>query len=314
METFTDDTVVSLASFLSPHDMLSLALSCTKFGAKHGTATKRQSAARQDSSTREVRQRTESISLMEVAACTVLNTKWTDEEKNALPRREDESWIGLYQEFLVVFRLPLQFDKLVGECIHRIDEITVCVTPREVEGVAICSNIMRAGKHHVSFQVTDDDPDSTNGISLGIMRPTTKEISLESCCPVVDDLSEFSMKDYETLHHENVDCCLLNTYSGCCLIHERWKQWEESELLAMDEEQRVRAEMRNEISAFNWEGMEQNDEPSFKIGFELDLDVGTLDVYKNDRRLGTLRSGLVGEYCWAVSLTGGPILSVSIGR
>ena len=47
----------------------------------------------------------------------------------------------------------------------------------------------------------------------------------------------------------------------------------------MDEEQRVRAEMRNEISAFSWEGMEQNDEPSFKIGFELDLDVGTLDVY-----------------------------------
>jgi len=82
----------------------------------------------------------------------------------------------------------------------------------------------------------------------------------------------------------------------------------------MDEEQRVRAERRNEISAFRWEGMEQNDEPSFKIGFELDLDVGTLDVYKNDRRLGTLRSGLVGEYCWAVSLTGGPILSVSIGR
>ena len=47
------------------------------------------------------RQRTESISLMEVAARTVLHNKWTDEEKKALPRRGDESWIGLYQEFLV---------------------------------------------------------------------------------------------------------------------------------------------------------------------------------------------------------------------
>lgn len=64
-----------------------------------------------------MRQKTDAISLMEVAAHTVLQTKWTDEEKNALPRRDDESWIGLYQEFLSVFRLPLQFDKLAGRCI-----------------------------------------------------------------------------------------------------------------------------------------------------------------------------------------------------
>ena len=57
METFTDDTVVALASFLSPHDMLSLALTCKRFGSKHGTATKR-SAAREER-IGEVRQRTE---------------------------------------------------------------------------------------------------------------------------------------------------------------------------------------------------------------------------------------------------------------
>ena len=33
---------------------------------------------------------------MEVAARTVLHAKWTDEEKKALPRRGDESWIGIY--------------------------------------------------------------------------------------------------------------------------------------------------------------------------------------------------------------------------
>ena len=108
METFTDDTVVALASFLSPHDMLSLSLSCKRFGDKHGTDKKR-SAAR-DEGTREVRQRTESISLMEVAARTVLHAKWRDDERNALPRRGDESWIGLYQEYLRLFHLPLQFD------------------------------------------------------------------------------------------------------------------------------------------------------------------------------------------------------------
>ena len=73
METFTDDTVVALASFLSPHDMLSLALSCKRFGDKHGT-DKKQSATSREESTGEVRQRTESISLIEVAARTVLES------------------------------------------------------------------------------------------------------------------------------------------------------------------------------------------------------------------------------------------------
>lgn len=126
METFSDDTVVALASFLSPHDMLSLALTCKRLGAKHGTDKKR-SAVREESS-REVRQRIDTISLMEVAAHTVLLTKWTQDEKKALSRREDESWIGIYNELLLVFRLPLQFNKLVGENIQHedTDKTKVC--------------------------------------------------------------------------------------------------------------------------------------------------------------------------------------------
>eukprot|EP01046_Picozoa_sp_COSAG06_P065814 COSAG06_NODE_16335_length_1006_cov_25.051819_1_plen_69_part_00 len=34
----------------------------------------------------------------------------------------------------------------------------------------------------------------------------------------------------------------------------------------------------------------------------LDLDQGTMTVYKNDERLGVMATGLSGEYCWAVSL------------
>ena len=47
METFTDDTVVALASFLSPNDMLSLALTCRRFGDKHGM-DKKESEAREE--------------------------------------------------------------------------------------------------------------------------------------------------------------------------------------------------------------------------------------------------------------------------
>jgi len=233
METFTDDTVVALASFLSPHDMLSLALSCKRFGDKHGTTTSRsRRMAARDESSRKVRQRTESISLMEGAARTVLQAKWSDEERNALPRHEDESWIGIYHEFLKLFRYPLQFDKLVCECTKYVDisDKTKVNTKRSVyttDGTAICSNIMRAGKHCVSFRVNSND-----GIRCGIMRPTTKNIkSLRKCHPVCNDLSRFSLKDYETLHTDNnVDCCLLVPYSGYALMRERWKRYTNTEM------------------------------------------------------------------------------------
>ena len=133
---------------------------------------------------------------MEVAARTVLHAKWTDEEKNALPRRGDESWIGIYKEFLLVFRMPLQFDKLAGRKINYVDstdKTRVWSNLRDVYGIAtgesfhsaICQNIMRAGKHCVSFQVSNDDPSPNYGIACGIMRPTTNDItSLDSCFPV----------------------------------------------------------------------------------------------------------------------------------
>ena len=332
METFTDDTVVALASFLSPHDMLNLALTCKRFGDKNGTTTSRSRrlAARESrksgGSDREVRQRTESISLMEAAAYTLLLTKWTDEERNALPRRDEESWIGVYQEFLKLFRSPLQFDKLAGESIRyvgRSGKTRVCLLKRSLTGSAvfssaICSNIMRAGKHHVSFQVNDINPTVSRGITLGIMRPTTKDItSLAKCTPFHDDLSRFSLKDYELLHNYNVDSCVISTPLGIGMTRRRWKEWEESELLAMNEEQRAEAKRKSRNWPFGWEGREPTQEASFKIGMVLDLDEGTLDVYKNGRRLGTLMSGLVGEYCWVVTLLSAyqdKKVSVTIGR
>ena len=320
METFTDDTVVALASFLSPHDMLSLSLTCKRFGEKHGM-DKKQSADRRES-TREVKQKTETLSLMEVAARTVLHTKWTDEERNALPRRGDESWIGIYNDFLLMFRLPLQFDKVVGNRIDYVEgssKTKVCTNDdneSERHGTAICQNIMRSGKHYVSFQVNDDDPSENLGITCGIMRPTTNDITrLDRCHSAGDDLSRFSLKDYEMLYGDNnIDCCLFNTFMGCGLIRERWKEWKESELMDMDEEQHLRAVEQNQCNPKM--GMERIRETSFKIEMVLNLDEGTLDMYKNDRRLGTLKSGLVGEYCWAVMLVpgGSAKVSVSISR
>ena len=50
-----------------------------------------------------------------------------------------------------------------------------------------------------------------------------------------------------------------------------------------------------------WEGM-QGMEDGDRIGMLLDLDQGTMTVYKNDERLGVMATGLSSEYSWAVSL------------
>jgi hypothetical protein len=53
---------------------------------------------------------------------------------------------------------------------------------------------------------------------------------------------------------------------------------------------------------FSWEGMQGAREEGDRIGMLLDLDQGTMTVYKNDERLGVMATGLSGEYSWAVAL------------
>eukprot|EP01046_Picozoa_sp_COSAG06_P012758 COSAG06_NODE_759_length_12508_cov_9.809171_3_plen_332_part_00 len=52
----------------------------------------------------------------------------------------------------------------------------------------------------------------------------------------------------------------------------------------------------------HWEGMEGAMQDGERIGLLLDLDLGTMTVYKNDERLGVMATGLSGGYSWAVSL------------
>ena len=54
--------------------------------------------------------------------------------------------------------------------------------------------------------------------------------------------------------------------------------------------------------AHDWEGMQTTEEDGDRIGMLLDLDQGTMTVYKNDERLGVMATGLSGSYSWAVSL------------
>jgi hypothetical protein len=53
----------------------------------------------------------------------------------------------------------------------------------------------------------------------------------------------------------------------------------------------------------DWEGMQTAQKEGDRVGMLLDLDQGSMTVYKNDERLGVMATGLSGEYCWAVSLS-----------
>ena len=50
-----------------------------------------------------------------------------------------------------------------------------------------------------------------------------------------------------------------------------------------------------------------------EIGMLLDLDEGTLSVYKNGRKLGVVEKGLAGPYCWVVSLYVGTQITIKRG-
>ncbi|EJK66917.1 hypothetical protein THAOC_12112 [Thalassiosira oceanica] len=52
---------------------------------------------------------------------------------------------------------------------------------------------------------------------------------------------------------------------------------------------------------YQWEGMESC-RSGDTVSMLLNLDEGTLTVYKNSRRLGVMMDGLSGPYCWYVSL------------
>jgi len=46
------------------------------------------------------------------------------------------------------------------------------------------------------------------------------------------------------------------------------------------------------------------------IGMLLNLEEGTLTVYKNNRRLGVMKDGLSGLYCWYTSVWGGAAVTL----
>jgi len=103
--------------------------------------------------------------------------------------------------------------------------------------------------------------------------------------------------DNRECNYENgIECCMQSTHTGKCLPSD-WP---------------TDASNRLTHSIDDWEGMETMSSGD-EVGMLLDLDEGTLSVYKNGRKLGVMKRGLAGPYCWAVSMFTGAQITIKRG-
>lgn len=217
----------------------------------------------------------------------------TAEERACLPRRDGDSWIGIYHEFLNL-RKPLRFDQLIGSDLQHSDCFRFVQSPtcvHEVQnGCVISNHVMRAGKHYVSFDRVGNC-DLFNGLlSVGVIRPTRLDNrGLSGFVPWDDEYKwypELAKERTEKWGNGNVDYCVYCSNVGACYFghYSNPDPNEEDETI------------------LEWEGMERCIWTDNNMGLLLDLDNGTLSVFRNNKRLGVMKEGLTGEYCWMVML------------
>ena len=146
---FNSDTLSKTISYLPSIDVLSLAITSKRFSISDNNE----------------------LSLIEESARIAIKDIATEEQLSALPRYDGESSLADYH-YLQLLREPLTFDRLDGaEYVNSGDKS--CITSRQDDydwDTAFSNNIMRKGKHYVSFEVSSSSK-SYIYIMLGVMRP-----------------------------------------------------------------------------------------------------------------------------------------------
>ena len=275
MDSFNNDIVIRFASFLCSKDLVNLASTCRRFGSSrlHDTRS----------------------SLMEDTAHQIMcNAK--QEEKEALPKLADQSFIELYSE-LEKYRAPRIFNQLIGRAIS--DPICYVnnnkshlklLGNKKKTNTAICKHVMRAGRHYATFT-----KEGEGDLRIGIIRPLKNRdkkglVSFDPMYPgYFPDLIHESTERWGSVTNHNgssikVNYCslMVGTRPGRCF----WHDWNIMNTL---------------MKCSQWNGSEGFDNGD-EIGMLLDLNVGTLSIYKNGRKLGILKDGLAGEYCWVATM------------
>ena len=220
-------------------------------------------------------------SVIKDSASIVVQDLATEEQLAALPRYDGESSLADYH-YLQLIRAPLTFDQLSRGAEYVNDSDKSCVRYR-MAGVggswvtAISNNILRAGKHYASFNFNSRH----NNVFVGVMRPGQANENA-SDFPVRKEFFQHFSPSIECNNNNNsLHCGMYYAYSGKCLSSD----WSSSDIPVVE----------------TWVGLEPAASGD-DVGLLLDLDEGTLAVYKDGRKLGVMKSGLAGPYCWVVSM------------
>ena len=147
---------------------------------------------------------------------------------------------------------------------------------------------MMAGKHYVSFEVRQE---FARYFVVGVMRPGEAMQNARGIPLWPDFCNHFTQRRESQQYNNSVNCCMYNSFNGNCRSHD----WGEGATIIE-----------------YWDGMETLSAPC-TVGMLLDLDEGTLSVYNNGRKLGVMKRGLAGHYCWVVSLKLGTKVTIKRG-
>ena len=157
---------------------------------------------------------------------------------------------------------------------------------------AVASNyVMESGIHYAELHIAAGTP------YIGIVRPMpnldparyTNESSSFFRRSFFDD---FLAKRTDEWGSGNVHTCICTLYYGKM----SWTNWD------------------NEIHHLvEWEGME-GCEAGDTLGMLLNLNEGTLTVYKNNCCLGVMKDGLTGSYCWYSTLIRDEAVAIKGGK
>ena len=231
-----------------------------------------------------------SLSLVEDTARRIVHDIATEGQRNSLPRYDGENWLSKYN-YLQLLQMPLTFDQIAERQIEYVEGNKSRVANHGISGswaTAFSNNIMMAGRHNASFECNGP----AYGFLLGVMRPGEAMQSAQGDPLESPFYDHFTQRKESRQYNNSVSCCMYNSFNGS-----RWSSdWEPNSISSIQ----------------NWEGMESISSPG-KIGMLLDLDEGTLSVYNNGRKLGVMKRGLAGHYCWVVSLLGGSQVSIKRG-
>ena len=243
-----DEAAIIIAAALAdPRDLLRLARACRRFAIKciaapaHRTTTSGGgTAAAAAAQQAEMWSIAEEAARRRIAAC-------TDQERGWVPRRGQESWLGLMWEVQSLRRGAVLGQSHETITLSEGGALATKDAPSSFR-TAASKVSMRAGRHYAEITVV-----SGSDMMFGVIRPGW---------------------DVEGGHGAlDVDGhCFYETYDGHRLP-----------------------------GGHHWEGMQGAVEGD-RIGMLLDLDQGSMTVYKNDERLGVMATGLSGEYSWAVEL------------